>query len=278
MINIIRSPRTYTEDRQESVLDVAQPQLNPAIWDADEKLRPEVREELLKPIEDMKIPGVQRVAFVGSNTGYQYTPESDIDVHLWIPDVSEDQIEKFKEILPQDLLLSGTHHPLQYYVVADDETQGFVGKGAMYDLEKDEWIVRPRKSDIEVPLSHIFEIAKFFFSGIDNRIMELEADEKELQHFELISAASGGEDARGRIEALRTKIRGDFDAIETAAEVLYGYRSNAYQGQKFDLDAQMGEGNESVQNAVYKVIEELGYKEKIKTALARRPQKETNNG
>lgn len=268
-----RRPKTYTE----SVLDPAQPQLNPAIWESPEAIKPEVKEFILSEVKSFDIPDIKRIAFVGSNTGYQYTPTSDLDVHIWVPDLTKEQEDAYGKKLPTDLKLLDTEIPVQFYVIAVDESQGFTGKGAMWDLENDKWIVAPQKADIKVPISHLFAIAKFFMEGIDNRVMELESDEKELQHFQKYLEAETDEgqkkDIEARISYKQAEIVADFDALETAAEVLYGYRSDAYEGKKFDLDVDevMGEGNQSTQAAVYKIIEELGYRQKIKDALKRKP-------
>jgi hypothetical protein len=269
-VNVIK---TYSEDKNESVLDAPQETLNPKIWN-DTKLKPEVRDFILKTLEEFKLPGVQRISFVGSNTGFQYTDTSDMDIHIWIPDTTEEQGHKFKEIFPQDLKLPGTEIPVQFYVIGVDESKGFEGKGAMYDVEKDEWIIPPLRSDIKVPYSHIMEIAKFFMEGIDNRCMELEADEKELEHLikyiETVKEEDEKKEIQAKIDAKKAKLVADIDSIIVADEVLYGYRSDAYSGKLFGTNLQMGTGNESVQAAVYKVIEELGYKQKIKDGLAKK--------
>jgi len=63
--------------------------LNPAIWDGD-KLKPEVREKLLQIvdifkqnlIEDDIDLDIKDVYLIGSNAGYNYTKDSDIDCHI----------------------------------------------------------------------------------------------------------------------------------------------------------------------------------------------------
>ena len=60
--------------------------LNPRLF-SGEQLKPEVRERILKIVDafvdDMEIkPDVLDVQLVGSNVSYNYTPNSDLDVHL----------------------------------------------------------------------------------------------------------------------------------------------------------------------------------------------------
>jgi hypothetical protein len=61
--------------------------LNPRIWQGD-KMKPQVRAKLLQIAEDFKQSlglsdlEVKDITVSGSNAGYTYTPNSDIDLHL----------------------------------------------------------------------------------------------------------------------------------------------------------------------------------------------------
>lgn len=64
--------------------------LNPKLWDDDNKLLPEVREgiqkvvnQFIKELEDNGVElKVLDVILVGSNASYNYTKDSDLDVHI----------------------------------------------------------------------------------------------------------------------------------------------------------------------------------------------------
>ncbi len=64
-------------------------ELNPALWDGD-RMRPEVREALIKIADDFREflgisdLAVEDITVSGSNAAYTYTPHSDIDLHLLV--------------------------------------------------------------------------------------------------------------------------------------------------------------------------------------------------
>lgn len=67
--------------------------LNPAIWQSDENIKPEISAKLLKIASDfyaeIKIkPALKDVLLLGSSANYNWTTTSDIDIHLVI-DINE---------------------------------------------------------------------------------------------------------------------------------------------------------------------------------------------
>lgn len=76
-------------------------ELNPKLWDSDtlkEKIRNGVLKvvaEFVKYIEYPELPIID-IILVGSNTSYNYTDNSDIDVHLII---NFEQIDENKELV-----------------------------------------------------------------------------------------------------------------------------------------------------------------------------------
>jgi hypothetical protein len=64
-------------------------ELNPALWDGD-RMRPEVRDALLKIADDFKTfmgiddLAIEDITVSGSNAAFSYTPHSDIDLHLLV--------------------------------------------------------------------------------------------------------------------------------------------------------------------------------------------------
>lgn len=91
------------------------------------------------------------LVLTGSLTTYQYSPDSDFDVSLFInaerfPDfVRADLIEIMVERL-DGLEIPGTGHPLQCYVVPQDVSRYDLyqpGLRSAYDMDKKKWIVLP---------------------------------------------------------------------------------------------------------------------------------------
>ena len=64
--------------------------LNPLLFDEDDELKPEIKEAIEKIVnqfvEDLKVDGVKidvkDVILVGSNVSYNYTKDSDLDIHI----------------------------------------------------------------------------------------------------------------------------------------------------------------------------------------------------
>lgn len=82
-------PIEYPEQIQEEV--VINSELNPALFDNDtQKLKPEVKDEILTYVENLLNNMASKdiyvhpndIQLIGSNAGYLYTPESDVDVHI----------------------------------------------------------------------------------------------------------------------------------------------------------------------------------------------------
>ena len=64
--------------------------LNPLLFDENDELKPEIKEAIEKIVnqfvEDLKVDGVKidvkDVILVGSNVSYNYTKDSDLDIHI----------------------------------------------------------------------------------------------------------------------------------------------------------------------------------------------------
>lgn len=130
--------------------------LNPKLWD-DGKLKPEVRKTLLEFgytwAKFAKIPRelIQDVIMTGGNANYNYTPYSDIDVHLMIdksklkiattPEMTEEWLKnkKFLWLLTHKVKVHG--YDLEPY--AQEPTDQYPEEQGIYSLMRDTWIQKP---------------------------------------------------------------------------------------------------------------------------------------
>jgi hypothetical protein len=136
-------------------------ELNPKLW-KDDKLIPIVRNKLLKIADkfedfldkDGKILDIVDVIITGSNCNYNYTPQSDIDLHL-IVDLSD--IED-KELMAAFLTAKKTLWKDQHDITikgydvelyAQDKDDKLVATG-MYSIRKDKWIEKPQHLELKV--------------------------------------------------------------------------------------------------------------------------------
>ena len=161
-------------------------ELNPALFNEDHTLKEDVKNQLLEyvnsfmdtiDIENMDID-VQDVALVGSNAGYLYTPESDIDIHI-ISDKPLDEVQ-FEELKDKFDLYEDTNPLLiddtykvelgiedNYNIVMDNKDP------RRYSLLTDEWINDSDKNeeyrqDDLVDVSGYEDIVKEYSDKIDD--------------------------------------------------------------------------------------------------------------
>jgi hypothetical protein len=134
--------------------------LNPKLWD-NEKLKPIVRHQLLKFakiwIEFAEIPpkAVHGVVLTGGNSNYNYTDQSDLDVHVIVDKKRfpiqgkflDDYLQDKKQLwsLEHDVRVFG--YPVEPYAQGLDE--GYHPGQGVYSLTADTWLQRPTHQDYD---------------------------------------------------------------------------------------------------------------------------------
>jgi hypothetical protein len=128
--------------------------LNPKLWEPGGDLRVEVRVKLLKLALEfyafLETPGlaVADVILTGSNAAFNYTPLSDIDLHLIVdfagstcPDLAENFFNTKKMLWNQthDVRIRGFNTEL--YV---QDTKNPVKANGIYSLRQGRWLQKPR--------------------------------------------------------------------------------------------------------------------------------------
>jgi len=196
--------------------------LNPAIWDDNERMRPEVREQLLRIADDFREflgidVEVKDITVSGSNAAYTYTPHSDIDLHLVVDLPRADENAVYRELFDakkyayndmHDIKIGG--YDVELYVQDSNKTHHSQG---IYSIQNDDWVSVPRRRRPDV---------------------------------DDISVRSKFEDLGHRIEsAIAT---GDLDKITDMAEKLRDYRQAG-------LDAH---GEFGAENLAFKILRTQG--------------------
>jgi len=153
--------------------------INGKIWEQGGHLKPEVREKLLKIAElfyeslHIDFPIVD-IYFTGSLANYNWTSQSDIDIHL-ILDIPDDEDKDFlaeyidakKESWKNkhDITIFG--FPIELFA---KDTEEFHKNKAVYSIKNDEWVVRPSKKNIKIDVDSIKEKSADMMSDIDNAL------------------------------------------------------------------------------------------------------------
>jgi tRNA splicing endonuclease len=128
--------------------------LNPDLW-VNDKLKPQVKSSLLNFIDTWReyanIPKnlVKDIVMVGGNANFNYTKQSDIDVHLLI---DRNKLGKDRKLIDDYLqdkktMWTMTHnikvftYPLEPY--AQDISAGYPKGQGVYSIKNDKWIQKP---------------------------------------------------------------------------------------------------------------------------------------
>jgi hypothetical protein len=234
----------YTEDAtfDDLVRDFRiQPELHPEFWDGNKRLHPEVRMALLKiarafydGIELPNKPKIRDIVFTGSLANYNYSDQSDVDIHLLFDFGTE------KATLTQFFLLAKSRwndaHDVtvkgyDVEVYAEDESAPHVATG-LFSILRNRWIKEPVRERPVVDIGDVKTKTKYFIG----RIVALQ------QEF----------NTTGNVELLPT--------VERLKEKIAKFRqSGLKRGGEF-----------SVENLTFKLLRRMGYMEilsKLQTAI-----------
>lgn len=134
--------------------------LNPKLWNGI-KLRPEVREQLIKIAQDFLQElgvhdlDVKDITISGSNAAFSYTKHSDLDLHILVDMGNLPTDEVYKELFNAKKTIYNDSHditihtiPVELYI--QDSRQPVVSLGE-YSVMNDEWVKIPtkRRSDFD---------------------------------------------------------------------------------------------------------------------------------
>jgi len=130
-------------------------ELSKKIWEDDENIRPDVQKALENIANEflnyLKIDvDVEDVTFTGSYANYNYTPYSDIDLHIVIDfdklSSDEDLVEGFMNAKKSywndryDITVNG----IDVEIYPQDSSEEHVSSG-IYSIDQEKWIVKPEK-------------------------------------------------------------------------------------------------------------------------------------
>jgi hypothetical protein len=206
-------------------------QLNPRLFGPDERLRPEVREQLMAIAEDfqqflgIKDLELKDITVSGSNAAYTYTPHSDIDLHLVVDLPEADASEVYRELFDAKKYAYNDQHNIkiggydvELYVQDANKTHHSQG---IYSVLNNDWVAVPKRRRPDV---------------------------------DDISVKSKFEDLGHRIED--TIATGDYEKISALADKIKTYRQAG-------LDAH---GEFGAENLAFKILRKQGLIEKLYAA------------
>jgi predicted nucleotidyltransferase len=152
--------------------------LDPDIWNCDNTLKSDVSDSLLKIANafyeetELKTPIID-IVFLGSAAGYNWTPTSDIDLHIIIDfkkiDDNKDLVKKYVDKLKGNW--NSTHNlkigknPVEVYIQDIDEENK---SQSVYSLMNDKWIKSPNYNEPEIDKENIKKKYKNYTSIIND--------------------------------------------------------------------------------------------------------------
>ena len=137
------------------------PTLNSKLFTKDEVLKDKVRDKMLEIVDefladlkeqDIKIK-VDDILFIGSNASYNYTKDSDIDLHIladtksteYTPEVATALYSAYRSLFNKNLDITLYDIPLEIFVETEDSAR--VSNG-IYSVKKNKWLKKPVAEDI----------------------------------------------------------------------------------------------------------------------------------
>jgi predicted nucleotidyltransferase len=175
-------------------------ELNPALFNEDATLKVEVKEkineiveEFLKDFIEAEVElTVQDIILTGSNASYNYTKDSDLDIHI-IADTSkiEDTLNlhkviynAYKSAFNKKFEIELNKVPVEIYVETQDTP--LVSNG-IYSVMNDEWVKEPTKDDIpevdQEAIDKAFKPWEKRYKALVDKITDETEDESEIDKF-----------------------------------------------------------------------------------------------
>ncbi len=175
-------------------------ELNPKIWNADNTLKPEVRQALIdianSYFESLELDlDVKDILFTGSLANYGWTDESDIDLHLIVDYKNLKDIPFLEDYLylKKKKWLDGHNISIYGFEVepfAKDEENQYEYK-AIYSIMNNGWVVPPRKDKPTIDFETVKEKAASIMNDID-MIVDIKDNEKQFKAAEKLKNKLGG--------------------------------------------------------------------------------------
>jgi hypothetical protein len=214
-------------------------ELNPIIWDkanGEYLLKDNIKVKLLaiadKFSDYLRYKGskieVLDIELTGSNCNFNYTPTSDLDMHLIVdyssvadnPDLVSQYLydKKLLWTLKYDIKVKSI--PVECY--AADSNEDRVKGAAYYSLIKGEWIVKPDRKNIVVDLSEVREKAAEIMDLVDKceTISQLEKLQEKLWRMRYSGLHSSGEFSTETLTYKILRRNGTLDKIKTRIAAL----------------------------------------------------------
>jgi len=218
--------------------------LNDRIWDKNGKIVPMVREKLLaiahKVADDIAtLVEIENIYFTGSLAGYNWTPVSDVDLHIIVKILEEHSDGTLNEYFDLICKLFNSHHNIfikGYKVEVNiKERETLLKDKAVYDLVNNTWKVKPKRAIKTIEDHDVIEMTKHYQREIDLLITHRGSikDAKEL---------------KAKIKELRTTGLSEEGEFSLGNLVFKRLRNTGYLAKIFDYYTKLEDQKLSLEN------------------------------
>ena len=265
----------------ESIIDPPQKEKQP-LWLVDEKdhFNPEIKKQIYSILRKWRDQinfkfDINDIILKGSILTPRRTEDSDADVSVYT-DMTKEQRDSIIDIVPKGnkLIVDGkeTNHPLDFYIMAKDETTPEKNLDAIFDIGHDKWLKKPDTNySLDIPLNYALEVSNFFINGAAIAISNYDNDKAMYEFYKSLDPDTQDIDEDEKEKALveqRKKLQADCDALGVCQHMLSAFRHEAYneEPQPFKISIELTNDNphNTINEVMLKLFEKFGIRQKLK--------------
>ena len=260
---------------KESIIDIPRSTYAPGVFDSadtkDPKIKPSVKAMIDKQIEDFaKEYPVLKITLIGSILTKRYRNDADLDINVLF-DVPKDKQEEerlrlSKQFLSsknpnniQGKLIPGTKHPVNYYLITDQETYDDQNKkaDAVFDITNNKFVKRPEDFTFDMNV---------YLKDFERKVQEIDVIKGELKR-DIIDYDELSDLKPGDIQGLQDKVDSKLKEIEKDLQDIINIGDTVDVERRAAFDTDMtpdqirtyGIKNRLPKNVIYKMLEKYHY-------------------
>ena len=260
---------------KESVIDIPRRTYAPGVFDDADTNNPKIKSSV-KTMIDKQVKEFEKeypvinVALIRSILTKRYRNDADLDINVLFDVPKEKQEDERLRLSKQFLssknpdniqgkLISGTKHPVNYYIITDQETYDDQNKkaDAVFDIKNNKFIKRPEDFTFDINL---------YLKDFERKVQEIDVIKGELKR-DIIDYDELKELKSGDIKDLEKRIKSKLEEIEKDIQdiVDIGDTVDAERRAAFDTDMTpdqiraYGIKNRLPKAVIYKMLEKYHY-------------------
>ena len=260
---------------KESVIDIPRRTYAPGVFDDADTNNPKIKSSV-KAMIDKQVKEFEKeypvinIALIGSILTKRYRNDADLDINVLFDVPKEKQEDERLRLSKQFLssknpdniqgkLISGTKHPVNYYIITDQETYDDQNKkaDAVFDIKNNKFIKRPEDFTFDINL---------YLKDFERKVQEIDVIKGELKrdiidYDELKELKSGdNKDLEKRIKSKLEEIEKDIQDIVDIGDTVDAERRAAFDKDMTpDEIRAYGIKNRLPKAVIYKMLEKYHY-------------------